>query len=216
MPAPTDLESLGYGRGELKSAPAQSIRRLDVALGRPVDINSAYRDWNEQMRLHLAYLAGRGPLALHPDTSWHCKGMAVDSDDNPSRNAALRPLWEENGWRFEVPSEDWHGQYYTSLDKNYGKPADSDSRPFPTPTEPTTFTLRKARPMDYVFIDDDGSGKPGYVLVNLTTGKVLLATSTAQANGWAQYWGNARKTPSGTAIPRQQFLNALDAIKKTT
>lgn len=147
MPAPNDLEDLGYGRGQLRSAPAQSIRRLDVLLGRPVDINRAYADHNQQMAYYLAYqryISNPGaypwaPLALHPDKSWHCKGMAVDSDDGPNYGGPLtRATWREYGWLFEVATEDWHGQYYTSLDKHYGEPASGGSVvPLPTP-KPTT------------------------------------------------------------------------------
>lgn len=133
MGAPTDLEDLGYGRGLLRAAPAASVRRLDVVLGRPLDINRAYADYNEQMRYYLAYqryLNGGpwAPLALHPDKSWHCKGMAIDTDD---RLAVFR----EHGWLFEVRDEPWHGQYYTSLDKHYGEPAGGGSRPFPLPED---------------------------------------------------------------------------------
>lgn len=149
MSAPTDLEDLGYGRGQLRPAPAQSVRRLDVRLGRPLDVNSAYRDYDEQMKAYnayLAYLQGRGPwapLALHPDKSWHCKGMALDSDDGPGYGGKLtREIWREYGWLFEVTSEPWHGQYYTSLDRHYGEPAGGSEKPFPTPSpdEPTTTT----------------------------------------------------------------------------
>lgn len=140
MPAPTDLEDLGYGRGQLRAGPAASVRRLDVLLGRPLDINSAYRNYDEQMRAYLAYIAyinGRGPwapLALHPDKSWHCKGLALDSDDAPGYNRGLsRDTWKEYGWLFEVKEELWHGQYYTSMDKHYGEPAGGNAKPLPTP-----------------------------------------------------------------------------------
>lgn len=134
MSAPTDLEDLGHGRGQLRAAPAASVRRLDVLLGRPLDINRAYADYDQQMAYYLAYrryLAGGpwAPLALHPDKSWHCKGMALDTDDR------LGATFREHGWLFEVDGEPWHGQYYTSLDKHYGEPASGGNvKPLPTPT----------------------------------------------------------------------------------
>lgn len=144
MADPPGLEDIGYGRGKLLSSPAQSIRRLDVLLGGPVDINRAYASYDEQMDKYIAYRAyvvGRGPwapLALHPDKSWHCKGLAVDSDDGPGMRGArlTREQWKEHGWLFEVPSELWHGQYYTSLDTHYGETAGSGAIPFPTPGDP--------------------------------------------------------------------------------
>jgi hypothetical protein len=111
-----------------------------VLLGRPVDINRAYADWDTQWVLYqkyLAYMQGRGPWAaraLHPNKSWHCKGMAVDTDDGPEYGGPLtRATWREYGWLFEVADEPWHGQYYTSLDKHYGETAGSGSNPFPIP-----------------------------------------------------------------------------------
>lgn len=133
MPAPTDLEDLGYGRGQLRAGPAASVRRLDVLLGRPLDINRAYASYEQQLRYYLAYIAyinGKGPwapLALHPDKSWHTQGMAIDTDDR------LGATFKEHGWLFEVKDEPWHGQYYTSLDKHYGEPAGGNATPLPTP-----------------------------------------------------------------------------------
>lgn len=140
MNAPTDLVDLGYGRGQLRAAPAQSIFRLDAKIGRPVDSNSAYRDYNEQMKAYRAYRAYRNgtgpwaPLALHPDSSWHCKGMALDTDDGPNYNRGIsRQMWRDNGWLFEVATEDWHGQYYANLDKFAGQPAGGGGLPLPIP-----------------------------------------------------------------------------------
>lgn len=139
MAAPTDLVNLGYGRGQLRAAPAASIFRIDAKLGRPVDSNSAYRDYDEQMKAYNAYrwyLNGgpRAPLALHPDNSWHCKGMALDTDDGPAYGRGMTTqMWRDNGWLFQVQGEPWHGQYYAHLDKYYGQPAGGGSVPLPTP-----------------------------------------------------------------------------------
>lgn len=137
MSAPTDLVNLGHGRGQLRSAPAQSVFRIDAALGRPLDINRAYANWAQQMSYYTAWTAFRAnptawrranpgkpdpPLALHPDQSWHCKGMALDTDDR------LR-TFTDHGWLFVVQSEPWHAQYYPDRDKYYGQPAGGTSKP---------------------------------------------------------------------------------------
>lgn len=103
---------------------------MDAAIGRPVDVNSAYRDYEEQMIAYLNYQRepGKYPLALHPDNSWHCLGMAIDTDDRLD-------IFAEHGWRFIVRSEPWHGQYYAYLDQFYGQPAGGGSRPFPEQEE---------------------------------------------------------------------------------
>jgi hypothetical protein len=130
--APSDLTDLGHGRGQAAFAAAASVWRMDAQIGRPVDVNSAYRDYEEQMRAYLNYQRDpkHYPLALHPDYSWHCLGMAIDTDDRLDIFAA-------NGWRFVVSSEPWHGQYYAYLDQYYGQPAGGDSRPFPEQGEDT-------------------------------------------------------------------------------
>ncbi len=138
MPAPSDLVDLGYGRGMLRAAPAASVFRIDRRLGRPVDINSAYRDWDTQMDAYDKYQAYRryinggpwapwAPLALHPSASWHCQGMAADTDEPHQFRA-------EDGWRFIVPTERWHGQYYAGYDLHANEPAGGGSQPLPTPT----------------------------------------------------------------------------------
>lgn len=166
MPAPTDLEDLGYGRGQLRAGPAASVRRLDVLLGRPLDINRAYASYEQQMRYYLAYVAyinGRGPwapLALHPDKSWHCRGMAIDTDDR------LGATFTEHGWLFEVDGEPWHGQYYTSLDKHYGEPAGGNERPIPIPDPAPAPVFWKDDTMR-IFAETNGSyflAKPGGIV----------------------------------------------------
>lgn len=142
MSAPTDLVNLGHNRGQARLPMAQSIWRLDDKLGRPLDINRAYADYNSQMRYYLDWTAfkanptawrranpGRSdpPLALHPDKSWHCKGMAIDTDDR------LGQRFSDAGFRFTVATEPWHGQYYAYLDKFYGQPSSGGSKPFPNP-----------------------------------------------------------------------------------
>lgn len=189
MSAPTDLQQLSHGRGQLRPAPAASIWRIDVALGRPVDINRAYASWDQQMVYYRAWNAyasnpiawrrthpGQAPppLALHPDQSWHCKGMAVDTDESPRTVPALASLWSDNGWRFEVASEPWHGQYYTSLDRNYGKPAGGSSVPFPTPDPPDEME------------DDEMKNSAVFYTRSRDNQTVYLAFNTG--SGWWMEW----------------------------
>lgn len=63
--------------------------------------------------------------------------------------------------------------------------------------------------MKFLYVDDDGAGRPIWVLLNVSSAKFISTYSQSKANGWASVWGNARPTP------RQEFLNAIDAIQKT-
>jgi len=113
-----------------------SIHRIDAQLGRYLDINSAWRDPQEQERLYTAYRSyvnGNGPwapIALPPEQSVHCKGEAIDTDDN---NAAMTRILNNNGWfhtvfRNGVLVEPWHYEYDYKRDKFYGgQPAGSGS-----------------------------------------------------------------------------------------
>ena len=108
--------------------------QVQAEFGRNIDVNSTYRDWNEQLRMFnawQAYLAG-GPnpghsKALHPDDplAFHTKGTALDSDDWV--NARIVAILAENGFirnRLYVPNEKHHFEYIRSEDKNYGKEID--------------------------------------------------------------------------------------------
>jgi hypothetical protein len=146
---------IGHGRGRLAPVAAASVLRIDAQLGRPADINSAWRDPVLQQKMRdawLAYAAGRGPwapFALEPEDSVHCEGEAADSDD--WYNAPAAAVWRDNGWRQTArypndPKKDepWHGEHFPHLDnhRNDGAPASGASKPFPTPTpEEDMFTI---------------------------------------------------------------------------
>jgi hypothetical protein len=110
---------IGHGRGWLDAPAAASVARIDAQLGRPLGLNRAGGSAAEQQEKRdawLAYRAGTGPwapLALPPEESWHCQGLAVDTDD-PAREDVM----PRNGWRFPVGGEPWHGQYYLHLDQH--------------------------------------------------------------------------------------------------
>lgn len=118
----------------LEAAAAESFKRVEKRAGRRIDVNSSYRDWDEQMGHYLAYQTylrnGKpwAPLALHPDRSMHCKGLAIDSDDHALMRAA-----GEYGWLPTVETEPWHFDYFRNLDTHFGEPAFEDVKPLPIP-----------------------------------------------------------------------------------
>jgi len=114
------------------SAAAASFRRLEGRLGRRVDVNSTYRDYDTQLRMYnawTAYVQGRGPhpghsRALHPDNSIHCRGMALDSDD--WRTPGFIDLAAEYGWirtAANDPTEQHHFEYQQWRDQHRNEPA---------------------------------------------------------------------------------------------
>lgn len=130
MPAPSSLVTLRPGVTFAADA-AASFARVEARVGRRIDVNSSYRDWGAQYKLWRNHVMGvpGAPLALHPDKSMHCKGLAVDTDDQAIMRAA-----GEYGWRQTAlgVNEPWHFDYFRNLDKHYGEPADSGAAPLPT------------------------------------------------------------------------------------
>lgn len=139
---------IGGGRGRLTPRAAASLRRVDRALGRPLDVNSAWRDPAVQQRLrdaYIRYLNGGpwAPIALDPDDSVHCDGEAVDSDDG--YNTAAVSLLAEHGWRRTVYRkvngvwkliEPWHFEYFHARDKHRFDPAPAGLAQTPVPAAP--------------------------------------------------------------------------------
>lgn len=119
---------------------AASFRRAEADLGRPIDVNSTYRDPVLQLRMYnawLAYIQGRGPhpghsRALHPDDSVHCKGEALDSDD--WRTPGFNTFMAERGWIRTAagdPTEQHHFEYQVWRDQHRNRPSsDGSSTPF--------------------------------------------------------------------------------------
>lgn len=141
---------------------AAAFQRYEAALGRQADVNSAYRDWDEQYQLWLDYQNGvpGAPYALHPDDSMHCKGLAFDTDD---RNT----LMDEHGLIATATNvgEPWHRDYIKDRDRHYGEPAGGDAQPFPqTTTEDIMNYIRikgksGARRGGTYAVFNDGAGK---------------------------------------------------------
>lgn len=110
---------------------AASFRRLEADLGRPVDVNSTYRDWNLQLRMYhdwRAYVDGTGPKpahsrAIYPSLSRHTSGLALDSDDWSTPGFVA--LAAEHGWIRTAagdPTEQHHFEYQWWRDQHRDDP----------------------------------------------------------------------------------------------
>lgn len=136
----SEAVDIGHGRGRLAAPAAASLARIDAQLGRPADVNEAWRSpaqADANYAKWVAYRDGYGPIApyaLPASESIHCRGYAVDSDDWYSAAAAV---WRDNGWvqtaRYPGTNRDepWHGEYVYSLDNHRNASAGSGSIPFP-------------------------------------------------------------------------------------
>jgi hypothetical protein len=121
-------------------AAAASFVRVESDLGRRVDVNSTYRDYNTQLEMHRAWnryvASGRKPalypghsMALHPDLSVHCLGNALDSDDwtRPGFNAFMAA----HGWIRTAagnPTEQHHFEYQSWRDQHLNRPASAGGK----------------------------------------------------------------------------------------
>lgn len=132
-----DAVDLGHGRGRARADAAASIKRIDRQLGRPADINEAWRSpeqANANRARWIAYQQGRGPkapYALGAEDSVHCEGTAADTDDH--RDARAAAVWRDNGWRqtarySDSRDEPWHWEYFAHLD-NHRHETDTDDMP---------------------------------------------------------------------------------------
>lgn len=106
---------VGHGRGWLDAPAAASLARVDSALGRPLDVNSAGRTPEEQQEMVDRMNAG-GPFALPVGESVHEDGYAVDSDDADN----LVELLAEHGWirTALARGEWWHVEYFPHRDQH--------------------------------------------------------------------------------------------------
>lgn len=87
-----------------------------------------------------------------------------------------------------------------------GSTAGGGGTPLPDPTP--IHDYREDTLMNFIYVDDDGNGKPFWTVVNTQNGKFFPpAYDQGTANGWATFWGEARK------VTRQEFLNGIQIIK---
>lgn len=115
---------LGSGRGWLDTAPAASVKRIDRALGHPLQITEAGRTWGQQNVHWVHYQRYGSPIALNPNTpSIHQKGWAMDSDEAQrfvafmAEHGWIRTVyrWVNGKWTLV---EGWHFEYFIDRDKH--------------------------------------------------------------------------------------------------
>lgn len=111
---------------------AASFRRAEADWGGAIRCNSTYRDWDEQMRMYLAWNAwvqGRGPKpnhsrAVHPDESRHTSGIAFDT--NLWTVPGFIKHMADHGWIRTAawdPTEQHHFEYQWWNDNHRNDPA---------------------------------------------------------------------------------------------
>lgn len=135
---------LGHGRGRAERSTAEAVWRIDADLGRPADVNEAWRS-PEQANANRArwlayerYLNGGpwapwAPYALGAEDSVHCDGEAVDSDD--WYNPAAAAVWRRHGFRQTARypgtarDEIWHGEHRDEWEEPGARPAGGNATP---------------------------------------------------------------------------------------
>jgi hypothetical protein len=119
----------------LTPAAGASFVRAQNDLGREIDVNSSYRDWNTQARWHqesLDYNAGRikfpgHAYAVAPEFSDHCKGLAIDTDD--WNKPGFLAFMAARGWiqTDKSKGEEHHLAYRIDRDQHRNRPAGTGS-----------------------------------------------------------------------------------------
>lgn len=168
----------------LEQSAAASFVRVESVAGR-IDVNSSYRDWDEQYQLWLAYKNGSGVLALHPDKSMHCKGLAIDT----SSVSVMRAV-EAYGWRSTVPTEDWHFDYFPNLDQHYGE----TPSPATTKGRKVTIVFRKASNGQILAVPEGGP----YKEITSESERNRFADSVDQVNAFIARNGGTQLNPVPT------------------
>lgn len=196
---------------ELPGQPGKHGRRILVeawleAGAPPVNRDGAGRLYAVQKNFWDGW-AGREPgfnPADNPDDESqrlaHVRFGALDIDPTPERRRRLKAA----GLVFPYDYEPWHCELPNIRSYSIVRsiPATGGTTAAPIESEEDN--------MLYLLVDDDGNKKPVWVLLNTRTAKYVTVYEQARANGWATAWGTAKK------VTRQEFLNAIDAIRKTT
>jgi hypothetical protein len=123
---------------------AASFRRAEAAWGKPIRCNSTYRNYGLQLTMWQAWTAwteGRGPKpdhsrALHPDSSVHCQGRALDTPDWTVQGFIAHMA--EHGWirtAASDPTEQHHFEYQWWRDQHRNEPALAGGGATPIPKE---------------------------------------------------------------------------------
>lgn len=116
------MTDLGGGRGWLNDGPAQSLFRIDGALGHRMQITESGRTRAQQQAHWDRYQRYGSPIAARPGTSLHEKGSAIDTNEGQNHVALL----QSHGWRRTVYRngklvEPWHFEYFPGEDRYRGQ-----------------------------------------------------------------------------------------------
>jgi hypothetical protein len=177
----------------------------------------AYRSYAQQVATKAEFTAaGKGYQAAWPGTSNHGWGTAVDVNNISHFNQGqLDGLMRKHGFVRDVTFESWHYHHVANAAADAGAVVASSSSTPLVPVGP--LKPKEEEDMKFLYISDsvDGNNIPGWMLLNVRTGKPLVQRNTGQASeqaiadSWATVWGSALK------ITRQDFLNAQAAIQQT-
>jgi hypothetical protein len=177
---------------------AASFRRAEADWGRPIDVNSTFRDPVLQLRMYnawLAYVQGRGPRpghsrALHPDESVHTKGAALDSDD--WRQPGFISFMADHGWirtAASDPTEQHHFEYQSLRDNHRNRPASGDSKPLP-PLPPLVPVVPEEE-------DEDMAKNSGFKYTRASDGKPIILLINTTSRWWMEFQDVPAIVPSG-------------------
>lgn len=199
-------------------AAARSWKRMEAQVGRAITTNSTTRSWAEQAKLRkewLAYSAYQNggpwapwaPLALRPEDSVHCQGMAADTDE-----VSLLKKLKDHGWRQTAlaAGEDWHFEYQAKNDKHINdKP-----KPKPTPKpKPVPVTKKKD---EMLFVRSSKTGNwfviNEFTVTSIKSGKAGTANHN-HALSYSKALGKSSVSLSSTAV--QELLADAAARAKT-
>lgn len=157
-------------------------QRVKDELGLTVYVVSAYRFYDEQLRLYKLWLAGKGNLAAPPGSSNHERGLAMDLGI-VGRQTSVRSdhrangIFYELGQIFPVRTEDWH----VELDRNR-KPL---PQRLPTPPVQKVSTMHTASNLDGRLEEFD-----------LYLSQVVHRWQTADFQSWSG-WTQLKPIPKG-------------------
>jgi len=174
-----------------------------------LEVNSAGRtEWEQQElidRWDEGGASNRPPFLYEPKrprrASSHVADGGIAVDINAPDIPAMLAHGEDYGFyrRYE-----WDKPHFEFDPKRVKIRAGGNKAPKPTVKDKVDDEMK------FLYVDDDGAGKPFWTLLNTVTGKFLPPIyDQKKANGWATVWGNAR------VVKRQEFLNAIHAIRST-
>lgn len=108
------IDAAGHELRADAAAAFGAMRDAAAAAGVALQVNSAFRTFEQQAALYAQYVAGTGNLAAPAGWSNHEGGVAVDVESGSGTNAAFNWLTANaSSYRFKrtVVSEPWHWEY---------------------------------------------------------------------------------------------------------